>query len=737
MSIFGRGYPFTEMTKQGMLDTNDIPSNMKLKDIAEYKNVLSRAHLKMILQDTESELSFIISGILGLDIRSIKLIRNEQLTQAYRRDSVRDGLDIYIDQDDLRMYINPAKGAYIQPFSLASEALHHINKSEYEAIYYCKFDETPITRTAFPANKIFGPVSETKRIYDKFIDDDSKKEYFHSPINPRYNVHNSIDLLKDCIYAGVLYDNQKSYPTIEVPNVRVNEWLIPLFTDVFLNSQMYVEGLDVQIDFMPNPFKHIDAKTISLIDGPKSKDGANEYYIRHNMNPPDSNGDGKPITNIWTKGTHHTGAGMWLYIDPNNSYPNGDYDNSITYDKTAPNFIQEFLLNKRADRHMRYKISAATCFREDTEGTRPAEYVEVEKVYDSEADVPMSRGFVAGASSFSYTEHLQCMPTCEGIFPDPEDLTNPMDLAVDFIFCQCDMYESLTPSGRASQILKDHTHTINGKPCTLFGYLVIRGYSGLVGSTLQDGSFEKLKRDMVYDGKDVVTSYNNATRAHDTFFKVTVRAPKGITIVGGNCEEINKSTSTGDKGNRFEDRIQPYHDKEILVKGHLFPIPTTLETDSFDDIGLDGVAGGIYPELPRMNYKARHRDIISGYPFNYSDSKGYHVSKDLVWGSEEFYKYRIRDKGGFLRMPIQDYLEWNFTFHRRLYDNVIGSRYPNNKPGSYAGFSGYLNPLTSALDFYHYRYGGLKDRLDGKNIGGQLMKEATIDRNGGITWNAR
>ena len=82
MSIFGRGYPFTEMTNQGMLDTNDIPSNMKLKDIEEYKNVLSRAHLKMILQDTESELSFIISGILRLDIRSIKLIRNEQLTQA-------------------------------------------------------------------------------------------------------------------------------------------------------------------------------------------------------------------------------------------------------------------------------------------------------------------------------------------------------------------------------------------------------------------------------------------------------------------------------------------------------------------------------------------------------------------------------------------------------------------------------------------------------------------------------
>ena len=715
MSIFGRGYPFTEMTKQGMLDTSDIPSNMKLKDIEEYKNVLSRAHLKMILQDTESELSFIISGILGLDIRSIKLIRNEQLTQAYRRDSVRDGLDIYIDQDDLRMYINPAKGAYIQPFSLASEALHHINKSEYEAIYYCKFDETPITRTAFPANKIFGPVSETKREYDKYIDDDRKKDSFHTYTG--YNAHNSIDLLKDCLYGGFIYNNQKEYPRIEVPNVRVNEWLIPLFTDTFLNSQMYVEGLDVQIDFMPNPFKHIDMKTISLIGGPKLRDDVGEYYVRHDMNPPSPHADMTPTTNTWTKGTHHTGAGMW--IDINGNY--GTYMNRVTYNKTDQNFIQEFLLNKRADRHMRYKISAATCFREDLEGTRPAEYVEVEKVYDSEADVPMSRGFIAGMSSFSYTEHLQCMPTCEGIYPDPEDLTNPMDLAVDFIFCQCNMYEEELPFGGGSQILQRHTHRINGKECSLFGYLVIRGYSGLVGSTLQDGSFEKLKRDMVYDGKDAVTSYNNATRAHDTFFKVTVRAPKGITIVGGNLEEINKRMSSGFTGNRFEDRIKPYHDKEILRGGHLFPMPTTLETDSFDDIGLDGVAGGIYPELPRMNRKVNMINIISGYPFDYSDNKGYHVSKDLVWGSEEFYKYRIRDKGGFLRMPIQDYLEWNFMFHRRLYNNVIGNRIIN--PGVYQGFSGYLNPLTSALDFYHYRYGGLKATLEGKNIGGQLMQE--------------
>lgn len=711
MSIFGRGYPFTEMTKQGMLDTNDIPSNMKLKDIEEYKNVLSRAHLKMILQDTESELSFIISGILGLDIRSIKLIRNEQLTQAYRRDSVRDGLDIYIDQDDLRMYINPAKGAYIQPFSLASEALHHINKSEYEAIYYCKFDETPITRTAFPANKIFGPVSETKRIYDKYIDDDTKKVHFHSIT--RYHAHNSIDLLKDCLYGGFIYNNQKEYPRIEVPNVRVNEWLIPLFTDAFLNSQMYVEGLDVQIDFMPNPFKHIDAKTISLISGPKLKDDAGEYYVRHDVNLSNPYNDGMPISNTWSKGTHHTGAGMRLDINGNYDYTN--------YSKTDQNFIQEFLLNKRADRHMRYKISAATCFREDLEGTRPAEYVEVEKVYDSEADIPMSRGFIASSSSFSYTKHLQCMPTCEGIYPDPEDLTNPMDLAVDFIFCQCNMYEQELPFGGGSQILQTHTRRINGKECSLFGYLVIRGYSGLVGSTLQDGSFERLKRDMVYDGTDVVTSYNNATRAHDTFFKVTVRAPKGITIVGGNLEEINKRMSSGYTTNRFEDRIKPYHDKEILVKGHLFPMPTALETDSFDDIGLDNVAGGIYPELPRMNRKVNMINIISGYPFDYSDNKGYHVSKDLVWGSEEFYKYRIRDKGGFLRMPIQDYLEWNFMFHRRLYNNVIGNRIEN--PGVYQGFSGYLNPLTSALDFYHYRYGGLKATLEGKNIGGQLMKE--------------
>ena len=714
MSIFGRGYPFTEMTKQGMLDTSDIPSNMKLKDIEEYKNVLSRAHLKMILQDTESELSFIISGILGLDIRSIKLIRNEQLTYNYRFDNRVSGLDIYIDQDDLRMYINPTRDTYIQPFSLASEALHHINKSEYEAIYYCKFDETPITRTAFEANKIFRPVNESKRAYDKFVDDDSKKNYFHS--TTQYNAHNSMDLLKDCLYGGFLFNNQKSYPRIEVPNVRVNEWLIPLFTDAFLNSQMYVDGLDVQIDFMPNPFKHINANTINMISGPKMRgqNGSNnEWYVKHTRNPNDVHNDGLPITTNWTKGTHHTGAGMWLDI-----YANYDSD----YDKNGENFIQEFLFNKRADRHMRYKISAATCFREDLEGTRPAEYVEVEKVYDSEADIPMSSGIIASKSKLSFQAHLQCLARCEGIHPDPEDLTNPMDLAVDFIFCQCNSYEYLNSGGGLSMISQEHTHMINGKPCSLFGYLVIRGYSGLVGSTLQDGSFERLKGDKIYSGSDVVTSYNNATRAHDTFFKVTIRTPKGITIAGGNYDEIDKKMSV-DGSNRFADIILPYHDKEIGVTGHIFPIPTTLETDSFDDIGLDSTAGGIYPELT-VSRSGHSRDIVSGYPFDYSDKKGYHVSKDLVWGSEEFYKYRIKDKGGFLRMPIQDYLEWNFMFHRRLYDNVLDVIQGPTR--TFEDFSGYLNPLTSALDFYFYKYGGLKAKLEGKNIGGQRMKEKKI-----------
>ncbi|UTV61321.1 hypothetical protein JDFnp4_143 [Fusobacterium phage JD-Fnp4] len=710
MSIFGRGYPFTEMTKQGMLDTNDIPANIKLRNIAKYKNVLSRAHLKMILQDTESELSFIISGILGLDIRSIKLIRKEQLTSSYKNDEIKCGLDIYIDGDDLRMYINPARNTCIQPFSLASEALHHINKSEYEAIYYCKFDETPITRTRFDTDKIYKPSAESRRIYDDCMDDNWKRGYFHS--TTQYHAHNSIDLLNDCLYKGFVYNNQKEYPQIEVPNVRVNEWLIPLFTDVFLNSQMYVDGLDVQIDFMPNPFKHINANTISLINGPNVRTGDTGYcYARHDMNLHNPHNDGTPNFSHWTKGTHHTGAGMWINI-------NGNY--TPYYDRNDANFIQEFLLNKRADRHMRYKISAATCFREDLEGTRPAEYVEVEKVYDSEADIPMSCGFISGKSSYSFREHLQCLTRCEGIHPDPEDLTNPMDLAVDFIFCQCDSYEVLSPGGGLSTIEREHTHTINGKPCSLFGYLVIRGYSGLVGSTLQDGSFEKLKRDQVYDGSDAVTSYNNATRAHDTFFKVTIRTPKGITIVGGNCDDIDKREVMGSE-RKFADRILPYHDRGIGVSGHLFPIPTTLETDSFDDIGLDSVAGGIYPELTRA-YTRHPRDIVSGYPFNYSDKNGYHVSKDLVWGSEEFYKYRIRDKGGFLRMPIQDYLEWNFMFHRRLFDNVLDVT-QQGSPRAFKGFSGYLNPLTSALDFYFYKYGGLKAKLEGKNIGGQEMKE--------------
>ena len=115
MSIFGRGYPWTDNSKQGLLDINDIPSNMKLKGITDYKNVLSRAHLKMILQDVKSELSLIISAILGIDISNIILFDDGQNIRQYINDEsvYNSGLKIFINVEDLRMYLSLGLDTYL------------------------------------------------------------------------------------------------------------------------------------------------------------------------------------------------------------------------------------------------------------------------------------------------------------------------------------------------------------------------------------------------------------------------------------------------------------------------------------------------------------------------------------------------------------------------------------------------------------------------------------------------
>jgi len=697
MSIFGRGYPWTDNSKQGLLDINDIPSNMKLKGITDYKNVLSRAHLKMILQDVKSELSLIISAILGIDISNIILFDDgKNIRQYINGESVyNSGLKIFINIEDLRMYLSLGLDTYLYPFSLATEAMNHLRKTERESVYYCKFDETPVGKTI--------PIRDTQKTISQngwssqygimmFTNnlENAKNirtpEFVGRPTQHKDLFVNSKDLLRNTSlgygFMRTIESNFKNcvYDNIAIPNVKANEWRIPIYTDQLLNAQMYIENLDVQIDFMTNPFKHLNESNIDYISGDKIQLDRGRVYSRHRFRLTGLVGKeyldntGTVLeTDTWMKNTYHTGG----QID-NTLYKNTE-EYEAQYESTAR--IQEFELNKRPDRHMRYHISAATCFRTNDENIRLADYLEVNKIYDTEASIPMSSGMTGHFSVYGDTPGVYtACPRAEGIHPDPEDLTNPMDLSVDFEFRKCNNDKS-------------HNREINGKPCSLLGYLIIRGYSGLVGSTLLNGSFDVSNQKSNTSNEKVATAYSNATRPHDTFFKVTIRTPKGITTVGGNFFEPGAS---------FDTEVQPYYKKECKIEGNVFSIPTANYLNPFDETGLEGVSGGLYPNIDIDSAGAKD------YPYDYSDKKGYHVSPELQWGTSNFYKYRIKDKGGFLRMPIRDYIwiynTWN---HRNLFTKSKGFSY----------WSGYVHPVTALLDYFFW------SNKDGRNIGGYYMSK--------------
>ena len=695
MSIFGRGYPWTDASKQGLLDINDIPSNMKLKGIKDYKNVLSRAHLQMILKDTKSELSLIISAILGFDINDIKLFENEYSIQKYvNSDKYTGDSRLFISLEDMRLYFAPVRNGYVYPYSLATEAMNHLRKTERESVFYCKFDETPVGKTV--------PIRDTQKTLSQNgweaqygvmmftnrldISNPAKFPNYTGKPTKYFDLFlNSKDLLRDTALGyGFMRDVQSNftkyiYNNIAIPNVKTNEWRIPIYTDQLLNAQMYVENLDVQIDFITNPFKHLIESNVDDIDGNKTVLDSGYVFNRHRYTlnnaagHDNQSGTGTIMDIVWMKDTYHTGG----QIDDIKYFTTEEYVHQ--YEKTAR--IKDFELNKRPDRHMRYRVSAATCFRTDSEEIRLADYMEVNKIYDSEASLPMSSGMTAHYAGYGNGDaELVFRPRAEGIHPDPEDLTNPMDLSVDFEFRKCSRD-------------KTHNREMNGKPCSLLGYLIIRGYSGLVGSTLLNGSFapETLKANN--SNERVMTAYSNASRPHDTFFKVTIRTPKGISTVGGNFFE---------PGATFDASVQPYYEKECKVVGNVFSIPTANYLNPFDETGLEGVAGGLYPNIDIDTTGARD------YPYNYSDGKGYHVSPELQWGTSNFYKYRIKDKGGFLRMPIRDYIYlYNGWNHRNLFTRSRGFTY----------WSGYVHPVTALLDYFFW------SNKDGRNIGGYYMSK--------------
>lgn len=720
MSIFGRGYPWTETNKQGLLDTNDIPSNLKLKNILEYKNVLSRAHLQTIIQDTSSELALILSAIIGIDISGIVLFSNDQnLIRYINGEAVAEegGLRIFINIQDLRMYLSLGKDTFLYPFSLATEAVNHLRKSERESVFYCKFDERPVS-SASPIRK-----RGAKGVYNILKDNGWVEAYLRMCLNrgldnslniAEYNnfsildiFYNSKDLLGRTSLANEFYIKQfdniqlgkrtacNNEDGASIPNVRVNEWRIPIYTNQFMNSQMYIENLDVQIDFITNPFKHLDESNIDIMEGPKDNSVSGKPYVKHKHTPNRGwNTAFASNTTKWAVGHYHTSAPL---------YPTG-WSTEYSTANYELNSIQTISFNKRPDRHMRYRVSAATCFRTNNEQVRLADYLEVNKIYDSEADIPMSSGMtyhIAGNQQNMLS--ITTMPRAEGIHPDPEDLTNPMDLSIDFEFRKCESEESVASGGGLSTVYPRHNRIINNKACTLLGFLVIRGYSGLVGSTLLNGSFKSTDLKPDNSNQNAKTSYSNATRPHDTLFKVTIRTLKGITQAGGNYDEPDKKINP-DKA-PWDERVKPYYSKAVTVSADIFSIPTALVTTPFDDTGLEGVAGGIYPDLDSGDKLG-----ASSYPYDYSDGKNYHVSPDLQWGTTDFYRYRIKDKGGFLRMPIKDYIWMYYGWTHKNLLSIMDKKLT---------FSGYVHPLTSMLDWYYY------PTKDGTNIGGMYMGKTT------------
>lgn len=710
MSIFGRGYPYTELSKIGRLDINSIPSNMKLKGISDYKNVLSRAHLKMMLQDIKSELAVVFSAILGFNLQDIELFTNIDINRWLREDNSNTNCpksSIFIDETTHKMYIKPTSHNVIQPYSLATEAMGHLRKSEYEAVYYCKYDTLGVQSTTYNVEEL-ARIDESREYYKSVF-----TEYDHPLRNKHY--WGEINQAKDITHRDSLYGRLLRRPikenydidsivaehianTVTIPNVRINTWKIPLYTDKCMTADIFIDGLDVQIDFMPNPFEHLDENSISNINGVTIT--GNELH-RHKL-----------IYNeySWNTGTFHT-----------------------AFLKENPVSNQKVLMNKRPTRHMRYKLSFAKSFpNRDYTYNNSADYIQVEKIYDTEADLPMSRGFALypepvhqfGGKWLQQTSNIELWahPTAEGIGPDPEDLTNPMDLAVDFMFVGGTTSEGTSGPGLAPEIHPQPSRKIRDKDLYLLGFLVIKGYSGLVGSTLLNGNFDWYTKfvDGVTDGYNeaTTTSYSRATRPHDTFFKVTLRVPKGIPIAGGRYVEPDSMYSNNGRPS-FSERVKPNMTAE-LTPANIILEPTTLALSRMSEHEHHKVKGWIYPILAEPSSGFYYDSIDTRLPNTYQD--GLYSVTEYKWGSPEFYTHRIMDRGGFLRMPIQDWIWWYDTWYGRA------KKYPKYRNYYGTGIhmktvSGYMNPLTSFLDYYYYKTDPERSQwLKNKNVGGQKFE---------------
>ena len=710
MSIFGKGH----YEKIPILKGEDMPSN-----VYKVRNVLNKAYFESLFYDVTSELTMMIGEILGVDVAT-QLKMTDNINVFDMVDSKHNNLEtgLYIATQNFSLYIKPGKDMYLIPFNLTNIAMETVQKPEFEAVYYCKFDETPLPVVPMKAHN-FANIA-------KFIGD-----WFQLGTDQLFTLRGqNYGDGSTSIFRYILRDIQnRDTPTfVHIPKVRINKWKIPIFTDMHVNTISLIRDLEVQIDFMSLPYnnknslsKNFESSHIEYVlfntenaENNNRNEIHDQYYEHRKIPGDDFNTLYSESSNIHSVICSSNGNSIELReVD---SVWNG----RASYKAGKSKYYTH---NKRPNRHCRYLVSAFGYFDKPNfigvEHTAPAQYLRVHKIYDSEGELPMSSGFSDMSfypSSEGIAESMQIAKmSYEGISPDPEDLTNPMDIALDFEFVQCKVDNNFEPID---------TIQIGSRRKTLLGYLVLKAYSGYVGSTLHDGVYDFIGVDTRKSSNmaevnnttnERYTSYDCRTRPHDTFFKVTLRTSKYQKSASGNFtkivrrhedDEVDDIPSRGVwsllKNNIKRDNIIIDNDEafrrrnlDITIRPDTYnesPIYFAPTLNTFDKNVMfkefEKTEGGIYPKF----------------------MTSYEKSPDFLWGEYDFYKYRIEDKGGYLRPPIQD-----TVFFLREYWKTTEwlRRWSNNY------ISGPINWNTFALDKYHYDADKrIRDMLDNANVGG-------------------
>ena len=662
------------------------PYNLNLKALPNLyvaENVVRDTHFKNMMNNVKAEFMEFVDVVLGKCTRrdywhvddGSFILNPEVKVSPLHHDGSGSSADVYMSRADHSMYY--LEGYHI-PLNLTNLALQNMRDAEYVATYYCKFDTSPL-----PVYDVTNELSYLKNIIRMpyiysgrhFKEDKSLAKWFYNyPNESRW-------------YSPDNDAQDKKLRHLNVPKVRVNTWKIPIFTDGHYNSVSFIRDLDVQIDFMPSPLSN-DYFTKNMESSYISVTGRGLV--------PGEDLEGQEFDP--SVGVYHTINGQFIGVHKTASPGN--------FETAVKRYV--YSLNKRPNRHCRYRVSAYGYASKPNfpgvEETFPARWVNVEKVYDTEAEYPMSFGYNWHGSDAS-NDNLGVLP--EGIAPDPEDLTNPMDIAVDFEFVQCKVDENFNPI--------DTHHIEERTPKTLFGYLILRAYSGIVGSTLQDGVYDKDAITAEEPLANPYTSYDVKTRPHDVFFKVTLRTPKHQKSVGGNFYKIRRRNETDivedvDDGKKWgwlkNNKLDP---NKIEVEFNDIERMQFLDSRISFDSNLEG-AVYFAPTLSQIKTNEIFKDTDKTPGFiRPSFMTSYEKSPDLRWGEYDFYKYRIRDNGGYLRPPMDDILD--FMYMVRFSDR------------HHAGvFSGYVNIGTMYLECVEYKNDNrLQSMLSTINVGGKCL----------------